>query len=242
VKRSPMNTVYAVAATLVASIACAGVVVVPNGSFEGPTVPNELPWAGPDIDTWQKSAMPGWWLSTGQTASDWYNLSGVFLNVGGTAGVEGNQAAFLFAAPGTSLSQDLTDSFQIGQSYHLTMAAEGGGYGMLLDVPMEIRLYYRDALNQPTVIGAATILNTNPGNSLTQLTDFTLDIPAVQLGDAWAGKPIGIEIASAADFSNAGGYWDIDNVRLTAVSVPEPALFGVLVPAGLVALRRRRRV
>lgn len=222
-------------------MACAGVVVVPNGSFESPTVPDELPWAQPGVGTWQKSAMPAWWVPSGQSADDWNNFTvGTFLNVEGATGVEGNQAAFFFAVPGLSLSQDLTDVFQVGQSYHLTMAAEGGGYGMQLGVPLQIRLYYRDALNQPTVIDAATTLNTNPGSALTQLTDFTLDIPAVQSGDAWAGKPIGIEIASAADFSNAGGYWDIDNVRLT--SVPEPALLGVVVPAAIVALRRRRRV
>jgi hypothetical protein len=185
--------------------------------------------------------MPGWWTTSGQTASDWNNLAGTFLNVAGANGIDGNQAAFIFAEPQMSISQDLTDTFQVGQSYHLTMAAEGGGYGMALGVPLQIGLYYRDGSNQPVVIGTATILNTNPGNPLTQLTDFTYDMPGVQAGDAWAGKPIGIVIASAADFTNQGGYWDVDNVRLASTPVPEPVMLAVAGPAAFFLLARKRR-
>lgn len=239
--RSRIHAVSVLAAGLLSTVACAGVIAVPNGSFESPTVPNSVPFASPNIGTWQKAAMPGWWLGMGQTASDWDNLAGVFLNVGGASGVEGSQAAFLFATPGMSLSQNLAETFEVGQEYHLTVAAEGGGYGMLPGVPLQIRLYYRDGANNPVVIGSATMLNTNASGELTQLTDFTYHMPAVQVGDPWAGEAIGIEIASPVDFANMGGYWDIDNVRLSSSPVPEPLVMGLFAPAACLMLVRYRR-
>jgi len=47
-------------------------------------------------------------------------------------------------------------------------------------------------------------------------------VPAVKSGDAWLGRYIGIELASAIGlFDNlAGGYWDVDNVRLEIFQNP----------------------
>ena len=46
-------------------------------------------------------------------------------------------------------------------------------------------------------------------------------------GDPWAGKNIGIRLASTITDTNLeGGFWDLDNVRLSATLVPsltEPA-------------------
>jgi len=36
-------------------------------------------------------------------------------------------------------------------------------------------------------------------------------LPPVQADDPWAGKPIGIAIRAAGE---AGGFWDLDGVRL----------------------------
>ena len=39
-------------------------------------------------------------------------------------------------------------------------------------------------------------------------------------GDAWAGQNIGVQIASTVSTNLAGGYWDVDNVRLTETPLP----------------------
>ena len=60
------------------------------------------------------------------------------------------------------------------------------------------------------------------GQSFTQLQDFSLELPAVQAGDAWAGMSIGIALRAAGQ---PGGFWDLDNVRLIeSLSDPEAAL------------------
>ena len=54
------------------------------------------------------------------------------------------------------------------------------------------------------------------GLSSTQLQDFSVYSADGAAGDAWAGKPIGVAIRAAG---TAGGFWDLDNVRL-AESLP----------------------
>ncbi|MBN1972571.1 MAG: hypothetical protein JW787_02960, partial [Sedimentisphaerales bacterium] len=51
--------------------------------------------------------------------------------------------------------------------------------------------------------------------------DVWLTLPAVKESDQWANKNIGIEIISTLTLADldpvtgrAGGFWDIDNVRL----------------------------
>ena len=55
------------------------------------------------------------------------------------------------------------------------------------------------------------------GLSSTQLQDFSVVLATVRPGDAWAGKTIGVAIRAAGA---AGGFWDLDNVRLIE-SMPE---------------------
>jgi hypothetical protein len=216
---------------------------IPNGSFESPGVPDVSPYATPNIDDWQKAAAPSWWLGYGYTAEQWYESAGIFLNVpfAPVANVDGNQVAFLFATQGVELYQDLTVSFQAGQSYHLTGWFQGGGYGMPLGTTLEMRLYYRDPTinsgdNRVSPAGwAAVVSNTNATGTLSSLSEYELDIPAVQATDPWAGLDIGVQIIST---SNNGGYWDLDNIQLT--SSPEPASLSLLA-LGVVGLVSRRR-
>jgi len=211
---------------------------VPNGSFEAPYLEMEEPFATASISDWQKAPVPQWWLGTGYTEQDWLNTCGVFVSVpfSPLSNLDGRQAAFLFSPPGCELYQDLTATFEVGQSYQLTVAVQGGGYGMMYGVPMEIRLYYRDGNNRITV-GAEEIINTNTSGSMSVLTDYQLDIPAVTAGDGWAGKNIGVQLISTADFTNMGGFWDIDNVRL--LSIPEPVSLALLA-IGTLLLRRKQ--
>lgn len=225
-----------------AQVASATLIDVPNGSFELPEVPNVSPYATSTVASWQKAPVPDWWAMTGYPAQSWYESVGTFLDVpfAPVANVDQEQAAFLFATPGVELFQDLAASYQAGQSYHLTVALSGGGYGMKAGVPIELRLYYRDDAGERVTIGARTVSNTNLSGTITALADYQLDIPQVTPADPWAGRSIGVQLISTVRMQDAGGYWDLDNVRL--VSVPEPTSVAMLVLGALVLRRRASRV
>jgi hypothetical protein len=241
------NALILIALAIVLSCvtARADIVNIPNASFESPVVADAPPYATDAIDSWQKTPAPAWWTAPtsqgglGYPAAQWYQGVGTFLNHGNVIdNTDGSQEAFLFSSPGLGLYQDLAATYQVGRSYHLVVAFEGGGYGMAAGVPVGIVLYYRDNVGQMVPVGSATYLNANTTNPLTHLTDCPLDIPAVGAGDAWAGKSIGVEIVATNDFTAMGGYWDLDNVRLTS-SVPEPACAALLLAGAGMLIRRR---
>jgi autotransporter-associated beta strand protein len=197
-------------------------ITVPNYSFESPALAYAPPYAAPEIDDWQKAPVPAWWTAAGNSAEQWTDACGVFVNVSfaPVAGCDGNQLAFMFSVPGYELYQTLSNSYQVGQSYQLTVGIQGGGYGMQVGCPMAIELYYPDANGNRIAVGSTTVLNNNSTGTLSQLTDYTLTVPAVTASAPWAGQPIGIDLVQTATSAQAGGYWDIDNVRLTATTPP----------------------
>lgn len=217
----------------------AGTINIPNGSFEAPYVDMVSPFATSSISDWQKAPVPQWWLDAGYSSQQWTDSAGVFVNVPfqPVDNVDGRQAAFMFAPPGFELFQDLAASFEVGQSYTLTVGIEGGGYGMILGVPMEIRLYYRDDTGNQITVGATEVINTNGSGVMSHLTDYQVDIPMVIANDGWAGKNIGVQLISTVGFENSGGFWNIDNVRL--ISIPEPVSLALLA-VGTLLLRRRQ--
>ena len=226
---------------LLASPVLSAPIAIPNASFESPYVDMVSPYATSSISDWQKAPVPAWWTGAGYSAQQWTDSAGVFVNVPFQPidNVDGRQAAFMFSPPGYELYQDLAATFVAGQSYHLTVGIQGGGYGMQLGVPMEIRLYYRDGDGNRVTIGATEATNTNGTGVMNHFTDYVLDIPTVAAGDPWAGKNIGVQLISTASFDNSGGFWNIDNVRLEAV--PEPASIALLTAGlGMVLARRRR--
>lgn len=205
---------------------------VANTSFESPVTP----FAGPEMDGWQKSPQPFWFPPGTNT---WDQTMGQFMNTptgspGHIDNMEGSQAAFLFALPDVAIFQDYTTTvgtnapthdmvakYEVGKSYNLTVGVIGGGGGMLSGVPLELSLYYRDASSNKVIVASKTVTNSPdlfPTN--TAFTDFEVTLRTVRSSDAWAGKFIGVQIASKADFSNQGGYWDVDNVRLQSVRDP----------------------
>jgi hypothetical protein len=127
------------------------------------------------------------------------------------------------------LFQDLTATFEVGQSYHFTVGIIGGGGNMGDDVPIEIRLYYRDAENKKVTVGATTFTYNSDTGYVKHFNDVRLDIPQVKGTDPWAGKNIGLQLVSTLTLADldpvtgrAGGYWDLDNVRLTKLlSIPD---------------------
>ncbi len=202
--------------------------VVPNPSFESP----ETAFADPRMDYWVKAPEPAWYQGGG--GFPWVQLFGQFLNTtNGSAShidnIDGSQAAFLFALPDAAIFQDYDSGtphafdvvFQPGKAYSLAVGAIGGGGGMKEGVPLEISLYYSGADGKPVTVAATTVTNTAAGfPTTTHFIDVRASAPVVQAGDAWAGKHVGIQIASKVGFDIQGGYWDLDNVRLDILTPP----------------------
>ena len=213
------------------------VIPVPNASFESPTTV----FADPRFDAWQKTPEPAWYQGGG--GFPWDQLLGEFRNAApGSANridnLDGDQAAFLFALPEVGIFQDYDSvdashaspghgfaaRFEPGKSYALTVGVLGGGGGMLEGATFELSLYYRDAAGKQVVVSAATVTNSAalfPTN--THFVDFQTRLPIVQPTDAWANQHIGIRLASTVGFDLKGGYWDIDQVRLTSSVIPNPS-------------------
>ncbi len=218
-------------------------VTVPNFSFENPTTT----FVTSSITNWTQTAQPASYDPASNGGYPWSVLTGVFLNTAPSSpdhidNLDGTQAALMFGVPGLGIYQELSSTYQVGNSYHLTLGLVGQGGGMLAGVTIDLQLYYRTSPTTTVVIGDQVVIHnaTNFPNH-THVYDFTLDIPAVQASDAWAGQPIGIEFLSTATSANQGGYWDLDNVRLTATPVPEPASAVLLAFGGLAVLARRSR-
>jgi hypothetical protein len=227
------------------SIRETGAIPVPNGSFESPATN----FVDIRIDAWEETPKPFWYDESGGFL--WDQLTGVFANTAPTNenhidNLDGNQAIFLFALPEVGLFQDYDSidwsnsvpthafdvKFEVGYAYQLTVGVIGGGGGMTNGVTLELSLYYRDdASNRVTV--AATPITNSPAifSNTTHLIDFHVRVPLVNAGDAWAGRHVGIQLLSTVDPLLAGGYWDLDNVRL--VSIPRgPVLTGPVLTNG----------
>ncbi|MHC4105636.1 MAG: hypothetical protein ACYSR9_11905, partial [Planctomycetota bacterium] len=187
---------------------------IKNASFEAPAVdPNGFP-AVPFVDQWTEIDLDT--LSSSNT--------GVFGNTpvenpDHIVNADGNQLAFLGSESGNALEQDLAAIYKAGRNYRLTVSV-----GVSSQFPpsstepadaLELVLFYRDA-NDVVDIVSRTAEAT--GLSSTELMDFSLHLPKVQSGDAWAGKAIGVALRSAG---MSGGFWDLDNVRLIE-SLPVP--------------------
>ena len=144
----------------------------------------------------------------------------------------------MLSLPGAGLFQDdqtadwsgaqtgLNAIYQVGLGYQLTLGVFGKGmvenYSSL-----QLSLYFRDGASRITIGSPTTVtFNTttfNPAGPFT-LVDYSVNLPVVAAGDAWAGKNIGIRIDSVLGDGN--GYWDMDNVRLVS-AVPEPGSFSL---------------
>jgi hypothetical protein len=180
---------------------------IENASFELPVVDPNGFGAVPLVDGWIELDVDA--VSSANT--------GVFANTEPNSfdhivNADGSQLAFLGSQTGNALEQDLEAVYKVGYSYRLTV-----GISISSRFPpsavepvdtLELVLYYRDA-NDVVDIAKQTVEAT--GQSYTELQDFSLDLAAVQAGDAWVGKTIGIALRSAGQ---AGGFWDLDNVRL----------------------------
>lgn len=231
---------------------------VPNHSFETPNAPMVDPYATTLVGSWQKPAKPAYFDAI-ETAYGiyWEQTTGQFFAPGVYGNMDGYQAAFVMSWPQAGIfqdydtqdyndavpSHDFDANFEIGKSYTFTLGVYGKGYSgfpMTEGSMLGLSLYYRDGANQITV-GVPTIVTYSaalfPNVGALNLIDYSVSIPTVLAGDAWAGQNIGLKIESV--YGTGDGYWDIDNVRLTAV--PEPTTLGLLAVGGVLARRLRQR-
>jgi hypothetical protein len=217
----------------------AGAVPIPNGSFELPSTP----FVSTIIDSWEKPPKPDWYVETGEFL--WDQLTGIFLNPAPGAAnhidnCDGQQALWLFAVPEVSLFQDLEGPsvppqsnwvYEVDKAYLLEAGIIGGGGGMLAGVPLELAMYFRDESGNMVTVAATSVTN-DPAifSSTTHFVDFTVRVPAVKATDPWAGRALGVRFLSTVGFELQGGYWDLDNIRLT--SIGQPILTSVHVTDG----------
>jgi hypothetical protein len=194
-------SVWAVAPAESASIAIA------NASFESPVVDPNGWGAFPVVDGWIEIDLD----LLGSTNT------GVFLNTPADSfdhvvNADGRQLAFLASALGNGLEQDLAATYKAGCDYRLTVGVGiSSRYAPRAEPPVDtlnLVLYYLDG-NTPVDIASASV--EAAGLSPTQLQDVSLRLPTVDSNDAWAGKSIGVAIRATGQ---AGGFWDLDNVRL----------------------------
>ena len=226
---------------------------VPNGSFESPTTT----YASPFMDDWQKTAKPDWY-DEGSGAFLWTQLTGEFKNlppgaVGYIDNCDGDQAAWMFVIPQVGIFQDYDSpsnhtfnaTYEVGKSYHLTVGIIGTGGNMTVGATFELALYYRDATSNMVFVAATSVTNLpTVFSNNTHFIDFRAETAGVRASDPWAGQHIGVGLFSTiTDTNMEGGYWDLDNVRLT--STIEPTLsspvwsnnqlsFGIQSEAGVV--------
>jgi hypothetical protein len=180
---------------------------IENTSFETPVVDPNGFGAVPAVDGWTEI----------DNDTLYSTNTGVFANTAPGSfdhivNADGGQLAFLGSQMGNSLEQNLEAVYKPGCNYRLTV-----GVSVSVRFPpsavepvdtLELVFYYRDA-NDVVNIAHRTVEAT--GQSYTELQDFSLELPMVQSGDAWAGKAIGIALRASG---RAGGFWDLDNVRL----------------------------
>jgi hypothetical protein len=188
---------------------------IKNASFEAPAVdPNGFPavpyvdqWTEIDMDT-QNSTNTGVFANTPVDSSDHI------------VNANGSQLAFLGSQAGNALEQDLAATYKVGCDYRLTVAVGVSGLFPPSTVEpvdaLELVLFYRDG-NEPEDIVSQTV-TALPWTPLLQ--DFSVSLPTVQPGDAWAGMAIGLALRANG---MPGGFWDLDHVRLIEslpVSIP----------------------
>ena len=186
------------------------------------------------MDFWQKTARPNWYDEAGG-AFLWTQLTGEFTNTPPGAfnhidNCDGGQAAWMFVIPEVGIFQDydyptnhaFNATYEVGKSYHLAVGLIGTGGNMTIGATFELSLYYRDIGSNIIIVAATSVTNLpTVFSNTTHFIDFHADSSFVKASDPWAGQHIGVRLLSSITDTNLeGGYWDLDNVRLTSTRPP----------------------
>jgi hypothetical protein len=205
--------------------------VVPNGSFELPATP----FVSLLIDGWQRTPKPAWYVEDG--GFQWNQLTGIFVNTAPGAAdhlesLDGRQAAWLFAVPEAGLFQPIRNAagtapavYEAGRSYRITFDAVGGGGNMLEGVTLEAGLIRWDSASNRVWV-ASTVVTNSPAlfDPRTYLRTFSLKTPVLAPADPAVGAVIGVQVVSTVSAAAQGGYWDVDRVRVEALTPTQPEL------------------
>jgi len=185
------------------------------------------------MDSWQKTPKPDWYDESGNFF--WTQLTGEFKNLPPGAAnyidnCDGAQAAWMFVIPEVAIFQDydfptnhaFNAIYEVGKSYRLTVGIIGTGGTMQIGATFELALYYRDAASNMVVVAVTSVTSVETVfSNNTHFIDFYADSGFVKTSDPWAGQHIGVRLLSSITDTNLeGGYWDLDNVRLTASRAP----------------------
>jgi len=213
---------------------------VPNGSFEKPATP----FVSLLFESWQRTPKPVGYVEEG--GYQWNQLTGIFVNTAPGAAdhieaLEGRQAAWLFAVPEAGLFQSVRTAggtavavFEAGRAYRLSLDVIGAGGNMLDGVPLEASLFWSDGTGQR--VPMATLGVTNSAalfGARNRMVPFQMTTAVVKPTDPWASKEIGVQVVSTVSAEAQGGYWDIDRVRVEAISFAQPELTVLTEPGGL---------
>jgi len=250
--RKHLTLPVAVATLTGATALYAQPLAVPNYSFESQSGAGWPFGTNPNVDNWQKIAEPAYFPLVSGGQIPWYGTAGVFIDTAPYGNRVGTQAGYILAFPQATLFQDYSVSpafdatFEIGKSYNLTIGVFGKGSSAPLapGSTLTLSLYYRNGLGDKVAVGSTAVVYSSatfPSGGPFNFIDYQVNVPAVQVGDAWAGQHIGIQLESTIPIElTTGGNWDFDNVRLTAV--PEPTALALLGLgfSGVFMARRRR--
>ena len=186
---------------LIIAPAQADSISIPNHSFETPAIdPNVFPVI-PFIASWTEDDVDPCSLNTGTFINSPPEIDNHLINA------DGSQVAFLGSQFGNALWQYLPATYQQGKTYKLTV-----GVCISAGFPppdgSTLKLVFH-SLSDPNIISVKV---PRPLPSSRTLDDYSVTMPTVQPSDPWADASIGIAIRA---IGSAGGFWDLDNVRLT---------------------------
>jgi hypothetical protein len=180
---------------------------IPNNSFEVPVIdPNGGFPAIPFVSSWNEDDIDPLSRNTGTFFNTPPDSPDHLFNV------DGNQLAFLGSMEGNAFWQYLPQTYKAGKSYRLTV-------GICISMrfpppegtPLILALQYLPGADPNDVVSIASVQAPAPDPNSRIVEDFSVILPAVQSTDPWAGKNISVAIRATGA---AGGFWDVDNVRL----------------------------
>ncbi|MFO1460276.1 MAG: PEP-CTERM sorting domain-containing protein [Verrucomicrobiota bacterium] len=213
-------------------------VSVGNASFELPSTT----FVNPQIDLWNKTPQPDWFQS--QNGVTWEQMSGVFANTAPGSpshivNIDGNQAAYIISLPQAGITQVVSGKYEAGLQYSVSVGVIAGG-NITEGTSLLVGLFYVDDAGVPVTVAGKTVTYTAAGfpNSI-EFQDQKAVSSVLKSGDAAVGRNIGIQIVGTG--GDGAGYWDVDNVRVSANTVPEPGTWALftLGLAGLLTVGRR---
>jgi len=206
-----MKWSFILAAVWIAASGQAGQLPIANYSFEIPAI-------DPNTNPFMAVPVAPLWIELNDPNDPYSYNTGIFRNTQPNSpngdhivNPDGKQLAFLASLAGNAFLQELADNtYQAGKNYRLSADVCVSLYRPVW--PLIIALYYVDGGQRIDI--AMTSISPAPLTS-NSLNRFFVNLPTVQAGDPWQGKPIGIAIRAAGTGPTSGGFWDIDNVRLT---------------------------